>query len=79
MLITYTIHITANINLHKIFIDINNTLDCYVDNESKVVAMSLNNGSNRLTTVAGGDHLGIEPTLLCLPLGILVIQNRIGK
>jgi len=58
-----------------LFVDISNTLYCSISGRNQVVAKSLNNGSNRLTIVAGTASPGSASNMLHNPYGIFVDIN----
>ncbi|CAF4543691.1 unnamed protein product [Rotaria socialis] len=58
-----------------LFIDINNTLYCAIDNGSLIVKMSLQDNTNTMITAAGTGCAGSLPNMLDRPCGIFVDSN----
>ncbi len=60
---------------YGLFVDINNTLYCSINNRHQVVAKSLNSISNITTIIAGTGTSGSASNMLSYPFGIFVDTN----
>ena len=60
---------------YGVFVDISDNLYCSMGDRHKVVAQSLNSGSNALTVVAGTGCPGSAANMLYFPRGIFVDIN----